>query len=372
VDVPDNTRRWCCPLAKNDVAGEVLWCWPCPFVVEKDEADKKLLTRWCCPLVDIPDDPAMTKWCWPCPMADTQDGVNIYCCPIATGTGQEFWCRPCPLAAQIDDEILKRWCCPIPSAEIGTNILWCMPCPYAAEVEGGIIRYCCPIAQMPESDLTLWCKPCPFATAEPSEVCCPIPTTTAAGYRLYCCPVADASPVIWCRPQTVDSFFDITYDITINYPYVFVADLCYLDADGDGYGDPDHSVPAQEGTCPQGYVDDSTDCNDDPTSGGASVYPGAQEACNGLDDDCDGQVDEELVRACSTVCGTGTETCEDGQWVNCTAPPVEEEICDGEDNDCDGQVDEDLVRDCSTDCGTGTETCEDGQWVNCTAPPVEE
>jgi hypothetical protein len=123
--------------------------------------------------------------------------------------------------------------------------------------------------------------------------------------------------VIWCRPYG-DSFFDITYDITINYPYYFVPDLCYLDGDGDGYGDPDHSEPALAGgSCSEGYVEDNTDCDDD----NPAINPDAQEVCNGEDDDCDGEVDEDLMRDCNTVCGNGTETCENGEWVNCTAPP---------------------------------------------------
>jgi hypothetical protein len=36
-----------------------------------------------------------------------------------------------------------------------------------------------------------------------------------------------------------------------------------------------------------------TDCNDDPTKGGADIHPGAPETCNGIDDNCDGRVDEE-------------------------------------------------------------------------------
>ncbi len=44
------------------------------------------------------------------------------------------------------------------------------------------------------------------------------------------------------------------------------------------------------------------------------------ESCNNKDDNCNGQTDENLMRPCSTMCGSGMETCSFGQWVNCTAP----------------------------------------------------
>ena len=64
------------------------------------------------------------------------------------------------------------------------------------------------------------------------------------------------------------------------------------------------------------------------------------ETCDGMDNDCDGQVDEDLTRACSSACGSGTETCSAGGWAGCDAPQPTTETCDGDDNDCDGQVDE--------------------------------
>lgn len=64
------------------------------------------------------------------------------------------------------------------------------------------------------------------------------------------------------------------------------------------------------------------------------------ETCDGMDNDCDGQVDEDLVRACDSACGAGTETCQAGAWVGCDAPQPQTETCDGDDNDCDGEVDE--------------------------------
>ncbi len=94
------------------------------------------------------------------------------------------------------------------------------------------------------------------------------------------------------------------------------------------------------------------------------------EECNDLDDDCDGQVDEDFpskgvpchdegVGPCQ---GTGTYQCRaDSSGVECVidtpgATPTAE-VCDGLDNDCDGQVDEGL--NCSTTCiPTGDEVCD--------------
>lgn len=66
----------------------------------------------------------------------------------------------------------------------------------------------------------------------------------------------------------------------------------------------------------------------------------ADELCDGIDNDCDGQVDEDLSRDCTNACGGGTETCNNGAWTGCTAPASSAEVCDGEDNDCNGQVDD--------------------------------
>ena len=43
------------------------------------------------------------------------------------------------------------------------------------------------------------------------------------------------------------------------------------------------------------------------------------ETCNGIDDNCDGQIDENLTQACASVCGGGVETCSAGSWVGCSA-----------------------------------------------------
>ncbi|MFH1463365.1 MAG: putative metal-binding motif-containing protein [Pseudomonadota bacterium] len=137
----------------------------------------------------------------------------------------------------------------------------------------------------------------------------------------------------------------------------------YADADGDAYGDP--GVTAIQCSQPSGYVADGTDCDDSA----ATVYPGATEYCNGVDDDCDGAVDEDAVdwvhpwyldrdsdgygdpttyvEQC--LCPSGyvadDTDCDDTEPAH---HPGADEYCNGEDDDCDGTVDEDDAVDALT------------------------
>ena len=108
------------------------------------------------------------------------------------------------------------------------------------------------------------------------------------------------------------------------------------DGDGDGF----LPLGCENGDCEL----PRTDCDDDDRT----VHSGHVELCDGQDNDCDGQTDENLSRACNSVCGAGQEMCSNGQWHNCNAPLSEAEICDDQDNDCDGQTDENLTRDCNS------------------------
>jgi hypothetical protein len=113
------------------------------------------------------------------------------------------------------------------------------------------------------------------------------------------------------------------------------------DVDGDGYGNPGHS------SCTNGSA---TDCNDN----NAAINPGATDAnCDGVDGNCSGTADDQYVPS-PTNCGvgecaaSGQVECQSGVEVDTCAAgtPVAEspvgspECGDGLDNDCDGLIDQ--------------------------------
>lgn len=70
---------------------------------------------------------------------------------------------------------------------------------------------------------------------------------------------------------------------------VGAAAVWYGDGDGDGFGNPAVSVSAC--SQPEGFAADNTDCDD----ADAAVNPSVVEVCNGLDDDCNGDVDTDSI-----------------------------------------------------------------------------
>ncbi len=127
----------------------------------------------------------------------------------------------------------------------------------------------------------------------------------------------------------------------------------FVDADADGFGDPDSVELLCEG---DGLVANGDDCND----ANDNIHPGAAEACDGVDNDCDGDIDDEDDDVVADTYyedsdgdgygddATATALCEPGDMVelagdcdddNNAYNPGADEVCGGGDEDCDGLTD---------------------------------
>jgi hypothetical protein len=113
------------------------------------------------------------------------------------------------------------------------------------------------------------------------------------------------------------------------------------DADGDGYGSDDDTV-ATSCTPPDGYAPNASDCDD----GDPDINPGRDEECDGVDQNCNGVADD-LGLSCwngENACRvTGVWSCGPGDALAvCDAVPLGEskELCNGIDDDCDGEIDD--------------------------------
>ena len=152
------------------------------------------------------------------------------------------------------------------------------------------------------------------------------------------------------------------------------------DDDGDGQCDAEMEVAPRDqrpaSVCPL----DGGDCDD----GNPERNRGATETCNGVDDDCDGQVDErwpQVGRPCDgddeDACPLGLYECTlAGDGVVCRWDVARAEQCNGADDDCDGLVD---AQDPSLEpaycprqegeCAGARRTpaeCQGGRWLPCT------
>ena len=131
-----------------------------------------------------------------------------------------------------------------------------------------------------------------------------------------------------------------------------VLSIFFQDSDGDGFGASDVTEESCQPSA--GYVVIGTDCNDDD----ASSYPGAVEICDELDNDCDGVIDNDVGETwyvdedgdgygsqAQESCGGGEGlVAQDGDCddLDPNVYPDAIEQCDGIDNDCDDSIDEEV------------------------------
>ncbi len=151
---------------------------------------------------------------------------------------------------------------------------------------------------------------------------------------------------------------------SLRFPDYGLADACDAkDNDCDGSVDEDFQMSQTTcgtGACARAGVRTCTAAGAIVDSCQPAVAAGFDTSCNGVDDNCNGQVDEAYV-APGTACGTGAcarvgmAYCVQGAVVDsCAAGPAgaNDLSCNGVDDNCNGSTDEGYVR-VSTACGVG-------------------
>jgi uncharacterized membrane protein YvlD (DUF360 family) len=117
-------------------------------------------------------------------------------------------------------------------------------------------------------------------------------TLTASGGETYLWNTAETTSSITVNPTTSTTYSVSVTDangcINTASKTVTISPIqtYYADADGDTFGNP--SVTVQACVAPVGYVANSGDCNDN----NAAIKPTAIEICDGIDNNCNGQIDE--------------------------------------------------------------------------------
>ncbi len=106
-----------------------------------------------------------------------------------------------------------------------------------------------------------------------------------------------------CYPQDTLYLLINRGDGCFSYSFDFdlVSGTFYADTDSDNFGNNDSSIYSCTGP-PAGFVADNSDCDD----GNSAINPNAIEVCDGVDNNCDGNIDEGIY----TTSITNTAICQ--------------------------------------------------------------
>jgi hypothetical protein len=166
----------------------------------------------------------------------------------------------------------------------------------------------------------------------------------------------------------------------------------WADSDGDGFGADAQPLIHCDTATPSGYAAVAGDCNDVKVT----VYPGAVEYCNQLDDDCDGEVDDDAIPVVLYPDADGdgyygNSDLESGETITGCVPtpgyaaepgdcatddptinPGVEEVCNLVDDNCNSRIDEYVRPRCGEGwCQREASSC-DGSFCTPGEPKAEE
>ncbi len=169
-------------------------------------------------------------------------------------------------------------------------------------------------------------------------------------------PIDPAKPPVWGWGDNAQGQLAMgTTAAAATAPEASLLRIYHHDADADGFGSDTDYLATRSCAQPAEYLTDSGDCNDT----NAAVRPGASDVCDGVDNNCDGAVDDGQTRLTwyrdqdgdgYGNISTATQNCQqpaghvtvagDCDDSNANIRPGAAEVCDEVDNNCNGTPDE--------------------------------